>query len=103
MKPEQRPTISQIKNHEFFHGIDWEDVQAKKIAPPISLKLNTSDEEECTTNHSSSYISKQFSRNSVVSANFGQMRCETDQNIQEDFEDLFEDYASKSVKSSSEL
>jgi len=32
--PEKRFTIAEIKEHEFFRGLDWEGVFKKKYQPP---------------------------------------------------------------------
>ncbi|CAG9332010.1 unnamed protein product [Blepharisma stoltei] len=34
--PEERPSIQQVKQHSFFRDINWDDLFAKKIEPPIS-------------------------------------------------------------------
>ena len=43
-KASNRITISEIKAHEFFKGISWEDLLQKKIKPPF--KPRVSDEED---------------------------------------------------------
>lgn len=43
-KASNRITISEIKSHEFFKGISWEDLLQKKIKPPF--KPRVSDEED---------------------------------------------------------
>lgn len=32
--PERRPTISKVKQHRWFHGMDWKALAEKKIIPP---------------------------------------------------------------------
>lgn len=32
--PTKRPTLTQIKSHIFFKGIDWEELEKKRIRPP---------------------------------------------------------------------
>jgi len=36
--PLERITIPELKKHPFFEGIKWEDVMAKKLAPPLDIK-----------------------------------------------------------------
>ena len=65
-----------------------------KIPPPISLKLNTSESEDCTTNNSSLAVS--ILQNAL---HFEQMskKYETNTDIQNEFEDLFPDIVARSV------
>ena len=65
-----------------------------KIPPPISLKLNTSESDDCTTNNSSLAVSILQS-----ALHFEQMskKYETNMDIQNEFEDLFPDIVSQSV------
>jgi serine/threonine protein kinase len=48
--PQRRLTIEQIKQHPFFSEINWEDLTAKKIKPPLFLSQkdleDVSDEEK---------------------------------------------------------
>ena len=37
---------SEIKRHPFFKGIDWDLLMAKKIAPPLILKLDREEEDD---------------------------------------------------------
>lgn len=99
-KPNERPTIKELRDHEFFIDTNWDDVEGKKLTPPISLKLNTlSEDEDCTTVNSVCLLKKPVS-NSIGFAEFGQQqRMITDLTIQEEFADLFEDYTSKSFRS----
>mmetsp|Transcript_30449 Transcript_30449/g.30101 ORF Transcript_30449/g.30101 Transcript_30449/m.30101 type:complete len:345 (+) Transcript_30449:411-1445(+) len=34
--PEERPTVSQLKRHKYFKGINWDHLLLKKIKPPLS-------------------------------------------------------------------
>lgn len=93
-QPEERISLKQIKSHEFFYGVDWKDVVEMKIPPPISLKLNISESDDCTTNNSSLAVS------SLQNAlHFEQMskKYETNPDIQNEFEDLFPDIVPRSV------
>ena len=94
IQPNERISLKQIKSHEFFYGVDWKEVVEMKVPPPISLKLNTSDSEDCTTNHSSLAISPM--QNTM---HFEQLskKYETDHDIQNEFEDLFPDIVPRSV------
>jgi len=89
-------SLSQIKKHEFFYEVNWKDVLEMKIPTPISLKLNTSVSEDCTTNNSS--MLNESIKNAI---NFERVskKYETNVEIQNEFEDLFPDYATKSIKS----
>ena len=33
--PEKRPTIKEIKEHEYFKGLDWQGIYKKEYEPPI--------------------------------------------------------------------
>lgn len=91
-QPSKRLTIGQIKSHEYFRGIEWKDVIDMKYPVPISLKLTESDgEEDCTTNNPS--VDHEHSEQNSL-----EMR-KIDLEIQNEFEDLFPDYAHKSFRS----
>ena len=32
-------SVDEIKNHEFFGNINWEEIYAKKISPPIKPNI----------------------------------------------------------------
>ena len=36
--PDKRITLSELKEHPFFSGINWDDMLNKKITPPFGTK-----------------------------------------------------------------
>lgn len=45
LQPKERLSHPEdIKNHEFFHGIDWDKLAKKEIPPPYSLDLEQIDD-----------------------------------------------------------
>ena len=45
-KPRERITISQMKTHPFFKGINWKLLAERKVPPPLLLKLEDQEETE---------------------------------------------------------
>ena len=43
--PAKRITIPQVKEHPFFKTINWEDLAAQKVAPPLILSSKDCDDD----------------------------------------------------------
>lgn len=45
-RPEKRITLDKVKQHEFFKGIDWDALAAKKLDPPVHLSRDGDEGED---------------------------------------------------------
>jgi len=41
--PKSRISLKQVKAHPFFNGLNWADLEARKIPPPIHLQMDDTD------------------------------------------------------------
>jgi hypothetical protein len=42
--PSRRLTVGELKKHEFFTGLDWEDAGALKLKPPLIPVIESFDD-----------------------------------------------------------
>ena len=61
-RPEKRITLSNVKAHEFFKGLDWDKLLKKELAPPIHLSNDEGSFGEAEDNEEYMFLKQQESK-----------------------------------------
>lgn len=43
-QPVYRPKVNEIKSHAFFNKIDWNEIEQRRVTPPMKPNLTSEDD-----------------------------------------------------------